>query len=154
MSEKKTVADAVKALKKLGIAASGMTVPKAKLPKTKLGGLADTLYTVREQRLALGRLADAMKAEEQRITDHLIDTLDADTEGGAVGKHYKAIVKRDDRPVIEDYDALTAHIRETGEFDLLNRALNTAAAKARFENEVAIPGVGTFQAKKISLTKV
>lgn len=139
---------------KLGIEVTGLPKVKDKLPKTKLGELADQLHDVREARLAVQAIADAIKKEEQRIIDHIIETLDADTEGGVVGKRYKAIIVREEKPVVEDWDALYNYIAETRGFDLLNRALNASAVKARYAEDIAVPGVGTFQAKKISLTKV
>jgi len=139
---------------KLGIEVTGLPKVKDKLPKTKLGGLADQLHEVREARLAMQGIADAIKKEEQRIIDHIIETLDADTEGGVVGLRYKATVVREEKPVVEDWEAFYNYIAETGGFDLLNRALNASAVKARYAEDIAVPGVGSFQAKKISLTKV
>ena len=139
---------------KLGIEVTGLPTVKDKLPKTKLGALADRLHEVREARLALQAVTDAVKREVQRIIDHIIETLDADSEGGVIGKKYKAVVVREEKAVVEDWDALYKHIRENDAFDLLNRALNAAAVKARYAESLSVPGVGTFQAKKISLTKV
>lgn len=149
-----TIKEAVSAAKKEGVAMAGTFGARKTLPKTKLGKLVDELHDLRDQRLAINKVVEAMKAEEQRLTDHIIETVDADTEGGAIGKRFKAIIVRDFKPVIEDYEQFTAHIQKTGEFDLLNRALNAAAFKARAEEGVAVPGIGSFQYKKLSITKV
>lgn len=151
---KTTIAEAVKAAGKLGIKITGITAPKKTLPKTKLGSLADALKEVEQRRLAVGKVADALKAEETRLREHLIETLDANEDGGAVGKHYKAIIVREDKPVVEDWDKFYEHIRKKKAFDLLNKALNAGAVKSRWEDGAAVPGVGSFKAKKISLTKV
>lgn len=149
-----TINEAVQAAKKQGIALTGVPKPQAKLPTKTLGGVVDQLHDVREARLALNKVVEAIKEEEQRLTDHIIDTVNADLEGGAVGKRYKAIIQRDQKPVIEDYDKFTAHIKRTGNFDLLNRAVNAAAVKERWENNKEVPGIGHFSFKKLSITKV
>jgi hypothetical protein len=151
---KLTIGEAVKAAAKLDIKIAGLAPPKKTLPKTKLGGLADALKDVELQRLAVAKVADALKAEETRIREHLIETLDANTEGGAVGLRYKAVVVREDKPVVEDWDKFYEHIRKKKAFDLLNKAVNASAMKARWEDGKSVPGVGSFHAKKISLTKV
>lgn len=137
-----------------------------KLPKG-LGACADLLHDVREERLTTNRVVEDMKKDEAAITNHIIDKLDKNDEGGAVGKRYKALVKLEDVYVVEDWDAFYAHLKKTGEFDLLNRALNQAAVKERIamQNRPSgkrgenwkpklPPGVGRFTAKKLSLTKV
>jgi hypothetical protein len=139
---------------KCGIEVSGLPAVKDKLPKTKMGGLADKLHEIREARLALQGIVDAIKREEQRIIDHIIESIDADTESGVIGKHYKAIVVREEKPVVEDWNKLYQHIREHDAFDLLNRALNASAVRVRWADNVQIPGVGVYQCKKVSLTKV
>jgi hypothetical protein len=45
-------------------------------------------------------------------------------------------------PVIEDQAALYAHVRKTGEFDLLQRRLAEGAVLARWAEARVIPGVG------------
>lgn len=139
---------------KLGVTISGLPSFRKALPKTKLGGLVDEYHDLREVRLAVGKVAEALQAEEQRILNHIIDTVDADTEAGAVGKRYKGVIKRELVPVVEDWEKFHAYIKKTGSFDLLNKAINRAAAKERLEAGKAIPGVDTMQAKKLSVTKV
>lgn len=138
---------------KLGIEVSGLPKVKDKLPNKNLGALADQLHEVREARLALQAICDAVKKEEQRIIDHIIETVDANVEGGVVGVRYKAIIVREEKPVVEDWTKLYQYITETNGFDLLNRALNASAVKARSAEGISVPGVGSVQVKKISLTK-
>lgn len=130
---------------------TGATKVPAKLPKTRMGGLADLYHKVRQERLELDRAAEAMKKEEQRIINHIIENTDLRTSTGIIGTAYKAIVVEEEVPVVNDWEKLYAHIKKKGEFDLLNRALNRAAVKARDGKK--IPGVGAFHAKKLSVTK-
>jgi len=144
----------LKAAEQLGVKVTGLPKPRTTFPKTKLGALADELHDVREVRLALGKIADAVKAHEDAITSHIIDTVDADVSGGVVGKRYKALVRRESIPVVEDWDKFYGFVKKTNGFDLLNKALNRAAFKERQEHGVAVAGVGSFEAKKLSVTKV
>jgi hypothetical protein len=137
-----------------------------KLPKS-LGACADLYHDTRERRLAEDRHVKEIKADETAIANHIIDKLEKNDEGGAVGKRYKAIVKVDDAYTVEDWDKFYAHIKKTGEFDLLNRALNQAAVKERIAMQdrpsgkkgenwkpKLPPGVAIFKTVKLSVTKV
>jgi hypothetical protein len=135
-----------------------------KLPKS-LGACVDLYHDMREKRLAEDKKVKAMKVEEQEICEHLINNISKKDEGGAVGKRFKAIVKNEDAYTVEDWDKFYAHIKKTGQFDLLNRALNQAAVKERVEEQRPArpkpgwkpklpPGVGTFNVTKLSVTKI
>lgn len=151
-----TITEALKAAAKSGfkITLTGLPAIRKSLPKTKMGALADELHEIRDARLAVSKLADAIKAEEQRITDHIIETVDANSEGGVIGKRFKATIVRESKPVVDDWDKFYEHVRKTKSFDLLNKALNAGSVKERWEDGKEVPGVGSFQAKKLSVTKV
>lgn len=155
MSEKQTTTEAVAACGRLGIKVTGVPKRRPKLPTKKMGLLADELHALRERRLAVGKLADAMKREEQRIIDHIIENVDMDREGGVMGASYKATVLRDETFVMEDPDKFYAHVKRTGNFHYLTKALNKGALREKMEGSgKGVPGIGTFSVKKISLTKV
>jgi hypothetical protein len=154
MPKMMTVAESVRLLKTLGISLTGLPKVGGALPKTKMGGLADKLHATRELRLALEKVAGTVKDEEQRLVDHIIDNTNLEVESGAVGRAYKAIVVREEVPQVEDWDKFYAHLLKTKNFSLLNKAVNRAAVKEIWDDGKKVPGVGKFQAKKISLTKV
>lgn len=149
-----TLKESVKALKLQGVSITGLPTPRKTLPKTNLGGIADSLHDVRELRLAVDKVASALKAEETRLTDHIIDTVDTSVSSGAVGKRYKALILEDSVAVVEDWDKLYAHILKKKDFTLLNKALSRSAVKELWEDGKAVPGVGSFKGKKLSVTKV
>lgn len=127
-------------------------VPKLKIPKA-LGACADMLFDLKQERLALEKVVDSMKANEKTLTDHIIDNLPkGDT--GACGKHHKAVVVTEAIPRVEDWDKTYAYIKRHNAFELLQRRLNAAAVRERLEDGKTIPGVGSFTAVKVSLTKV
>lgn len=129
-------------------------MPKLRIPKS-MGACADLLFDLREKRLAAQKVADDIKADETKVREHIIATLPkGDT--GASGKHHHVSVYTDPVPRIEDADRLFAHIKKTGEFDLLQRRLNDAAVKERWadpKNKKGVPGVVPFNVVKVSLTK-
>lgn len=124
-----------------------------KLPKS-LGACVDIYHAKRAERLAANKLVEAMKAEEAAIVNHIIDNLSKKDEGGAVGKLYKGIVVTEDVPQVDDWEAFYKYIKKTGSFDLLNRAINAASVRARWDAGKVIPGMTKFTAVKLSVTKV
>lgn len=137
-----------------------------KLPKA-LGACVDLYHSLRAKRLANDKLSTEMKAEETFVSEHLISKIDKTSSVGVVGKEYKALVISDVQYQVEDWKKFYAHIQKTGEFDLLNRALNQAAIKERVNAQERPPGkrgenwkpklppgVKTFPVTKLSVTKV
>lgn len=148
------------------------TVKMPRLPKS-LGKCVDMYHDIREKRLANNRVTDEIKAVETAICNHIIDNVPkGDT--GVVGTRFKGVVKTDDVFQVEDWDKFYAHIKKTGSFELLNRALNQAAVRehtdalnekldltnakqadpAKRKPRKMLPGVKTFRAVKLSVTKI
>lgn len=140
-----------------------VVIPKhpkpVKLPKT-MGACADLLHAVKENRLAADKLAAALKAEETRISDHIIANLPkGDT--GAAGKEYRAQVKLEEVPQLEpeNIENFYKWVAKTGAWDCLQRRLSKEAVMARVEvlknGKLKLPpGIKMFTAVKVSLTKV
>lgn len=142
-------------------------VKAPKLPKS-LGACVDLLHDKREERLAANRHTEALKVAENAIKDHIVDNVSKGEDRGAVGKRFKGVVTTEDVFQVDDWDVFYAHLKKTGEFDLLNRALNQAAVKERVamqeppKTEAARkkwkpklpPGIKTIKVVKLSITKV
>jgi hypothetical protein len=116
-------------------------------------GIAQHYEELRAKRLAIEKQADAVKEVETAQKQLLLDMLVA-LNINSVGSHDKvyAIVTQDE-PTVNDWPALYAHIKETGEFELLFRRVNSAAVKERWDNKAEVPGVGRFPAISLSVTK-
>lgn len=130
-------------------------VPKLKIPKS-MGACADLLFKLRQERLALDKVVEAMKANESVLTNHIIDNLPKG-DAGAVGKTHKVIVRTEQIPQAENWEEVYAYVRKTNAWDLLQRRLNPKAVMERLEdpkNKKGVPGVKLFNAVKLSLTKV
>lgn len=131
-------------------------VPKLKIPKS-MGACADLLFDIKQERLALDKVVEAMKANERLLTDHIIDSLPkGDT--GAVGKHHKVVVRTEDIPQVDTesggWEKFYEYVRKNKAFDLLQRRINTKAIEERLEDGKKVPGIKMFKATKLSLTQV
>jgi hypothetical protein len=154
-----------------------MSKPEFKVPATN-GGCADTILRLRLARGALQAEVAALDAQIAACETQLINTLPADDAEGVVGKLAKAVIVSKTVPTVEaaDWpkvyafmleDALAEAIKkgvvsapklacvlaEKGSFDLLQRRINNKAVTERWDANVAIPGIGQFVKKTVSVTK-
>ena len=123
------------------------------LPQT-LGECADAAYELRAKRLDLEEQVKKMKADEERLKNHIFETFDEAHINGAKGNIASASITEELKPAVEDWDAVWAYIRENNEFDLLEKRMSRVAYRERFEQGVVIPGTQGFLYKKLSLTKI
>jgi hypothetical protein len=153
-------------------------LPKAepklpKLPKS-LGACVDLYHETREKRLAANKITEEIKVTETFIANYIIDNVPKG-DSGAIGKKYKGVVRTSDVYQVDDWEAFYKWIKTNGNFEVLNRALNQAAVEEHTEALNAkidlmngklaandpkrkprkmLPGVKTFKAVKLSVTKV
>lgn len=122
------------------------------IPKT-LGACADMLYELRDKRLALSRQVDEIKKQETAIANHLIDNLPKSDAKGVVGRVARAVVQTKIVAQVKDWEPFYAFIRKSKDFSLMQRRVNEAAVKERWEAGKAVPGVEPFNVVKVSVTK-
>lgn len=130
-----------------------MEQPKFKFPKT-IAACGDKAYELRIKRLAMQKEVDAIEAEEKALKEHIIQTLPKSEATGVAGRVARATVVTKEVPQVEDWEAFYKHVKKTGEFDLLNRALNKSAVEERWDHGKKVPGVKAFTAVSVSLAKV
>jgi hypothetical protein len=119
-----------------------------------IGLCADLYAEVRELRLAMQKIVDAVKERETEIKEHIINELPKSQNTGAAGKRYRAQVVTKDVPTLKDWDALTAYMTRTGRFDLIYKRLADKPVKDLWEAGEAVPGVEKFKAVDVSITKI
>lgn len=119
-----------------------------------MGRAIDALFDKKQE---LSRLTNTkvekLRQECKELEEHVFTLLRKQKAMGGSGAKAKVKVTESNVPVVEDWDAFYAHIQETGEFDLLGRAVKSPAIKARWEDEVEVPGIGVFKKTKLSITK-
>lgn len=118
------------------------------------GARADILYKLREARLKLQRQCEQFEKAEAQLRDYFIDTLPASEASGISGAKARVQIETKNVPQVEDWPKFYGYVAKTKSFELLQRRLNESAVKERWEDKKAIPGVGTFIAKKVSCTKI
>lgn len=121
------------------------------LPRT-LGACADRLGQLQERRRAMERDIADIKAEEKRISDHLIAELPKADAMGIAGKTKRATVRTKDVPTVQDWSALHAYVRKKNEFSLLQRRVADAAVRERWEAGKKLPGIEPYRVVLVRLT--
>lgn len=127
-----------------------LTIPKS------LGACVDLYRELRDKRLEVQKIAEAWEEQEKALQKHLIDNISKSTQStGVVGKQYKALVVPGTSYKIADDKAFYDHVAKTKSFDLLQRRLNEKAVADRMADpKKKIPGIGTFDYVKLSVTKI
>ena len=127
----------------------------------RIGTKIDQLYKLKEQiELANKDVAKAeikvnkLKAKYASLEDSIFNSFDKQSLEGAAGKLAKSSINRSEVPTVKSWPKLYAHIKRTGEFDLLQKRPSTAACRERWNNKKSIAGVGKFVRVTLSLTKL
>ncbi len=127
--------------------------PVWKTPKS-LGACADLLYSTQQQRYAAQKEVDKLEGLEKALKDRFINELSTQDASGIAGKQALAKIVVKDVPTMDDDKAFYAHVKKTGDFDLLQRRLSAEAVKLRWQAGKKVPGVGVFHSKSVSITKL
>lgn len=133
-----------------------------KLPSVPTGAVADALYDMKQLSRVLGTLLapfdDLLLPSVKNTEEYLIGSLAVGESSGVQGMKARVQITERMIPVVDTqndgWKKFYAHIKKTGEFDLLNKALNAKAVQERWDNKKNVPGVGKFNAKKVSCTKL
>ncbi len=146
----KTLAPALKRLTKSLAALDPKDIP--------IGALADTLYELRQLGKLLGSITapfdDILAPVIKQTEEFFINQLAVGEASGTQGKKARVQITESIIPTIEDWPKFYAHIKKTGQFELLNRAPNKLSIQERWADRKSIPGVNKFHAKKVSCTKL
>ena len=148
------------ATKALAPAVRRLTTALGKVSPERLpvGAVADLLYDLRQMAKLVPSLdapfADLLDPKIKELEEHFIQTLNKGEASGVQGKHSRVQVTVTAVPVVEDWDKFYRHIAKTKSFELLNRAVNRASVQERWDAKKQVPGVGVFNAPKVSCTKL
>lgn len=126
--------------------------------KLPIGSLADLLYELRQLGKVLGSLTtpfeDILPDTIKTVEEFFIQKLAVGESSGVQGRKSRVQITEQIIPVIQDWPKFYAHIKKTGEFELLNRAVNRASVTERWDAKKQVPGVGKFHSKRVSCTKL
>jgi hypothetical protein len=118
-----------------------------------LGPCVDLAYKLRADRLAIEKKAEAIKTEETKLKDHIINTFSKSTIEGAKGKVAQASITRVTVANIKDWTRFMEWVSKKKAYDMLKRGINDKAYRSRLEAKEAVPGVEPFDVLKLSITK-
>lgn len=123
-----------------------------------IGALSDALYDLKQLGKQLAAVAapfdDVLAPVVKATEEFFIQKLAVGESSGVQGKKARVQVTDSVVPIVEDWPKFYAHIKKTGQFELLNRAPNRAAIQERWTAHKEVKGVGKFHAKKVSCTKL
>jgi hypothetical protein len=123
------------------------------MSKVSLGQMVDTYYKAREERLALAKRLEELKALEDKAEKILLDALRAQGLEGCKGSVAVAAIKRNVFVDVQDEDAFKNYILDTRDLSLLQFRPSVTALRERWDAGEAVPGVRRGEKESISLTK-
>ena len=126
---------------------------KYKFPKA-LGACADKLFTLKAERLAQQKLADALEAEEKALKAYIIDNLPKSEASGVAGKLARVTAITKEVPQVENWEIFYKHLKKTGQFELIGKRLADTAIRERWEAGKEIPGIKHFTVVSLSMNKI
>lgn len=126
---------------------------KSQYPKN-IKGIIDKLAQIQATKEFYTKIAGEFTACERDFEEYVINTFKkSELEGAKSGSLQLSISKRD-VPTPKDWKKIWAHIKKTGETDLVQQRLSSTAVRARWKDNKIVPGVDKFTKIGISLTKV
>lgn len=131
--------------------------PPARLPE-KVGSLLDLRWNLKLQKEALEAALRDVNKDIGLLEDAIY--LRFNKEGaleGARGKLCQASISRSIIPIAEDWQTIFQFIKKgrgLERFSLLQKRLGVTAVREFQDEGIKIPGVGSFEKKSLSLTKV
>jgi len=118
------------------------------------GSLVDLAFTLREQRKLIEARAELIKADEQKIIEHLIERCTKTELTKLAGKLAQASLSKTLMPTVTDWDKLNEYITEHDAWQLRNKAANAAAFRELWEAGIEVPGVDKFTQVKLNVRKL
>ncbi len=124
---------------------------------SKIGGLLDRYFQLDQQKKALEKETAQVKSEISGLEELIFAKFKKEDIHGTRGKFCQATANPQIVPVAEDWEAIYKYIakgKNRERFDLLQKRLAVTAIRERWENNVKIPGVGSFEKMKLSVRKI
>lgn len=117
-----------------------------------VSSLVDQYISKRTERLLADKAAKKLAEEEGALKAQLIKIC-IDSKTKALGGS-KGVVnyERKQKPTVTNWEALYQYITENNAFELLQRRLGESAVIERWEDEIVIPGVGTWPVDNLTIS--
>jgi hypothetical protein len=125
-----------------------MTAKKAET----IGGLADAMYLLREEKRQLEAQADEKAKQIETIEQRLIELLDEQETTKGDGRHASVSLTESVLPTVVDWDAVWAYVLKTKNIQLLQNRVSPLAWRELCELKKPPPGIDAFTKRTIRLT--
>lgn len=120
-----------------------------------LGQVADQLYQLRQDRLALQKQVDSLQKKETELKNYIIETLPKSQASGVAGQCARVAISRKEVPQVKDREAFRAYIESTGRYDLATALRpSESAVRDMWDEGEEVPGLGRFIVLSVSCTKI
>lgn len=128
------------------------------LPQS-IGRCADLYHDIREIRLAMEKEVAEIKARENEVQDHMINTLSAGDDTGAAGLRYRAqvVTKRKPRLLGDGWPTFFTWVNKHGYLNMVQKRINEKALEewlADNPDRPTAPGTEMVNVKSLSVTKI
>lgn len=118
--------------------------------KKTLGALTDELWAQRERKRELAKELKSVEDSMESIQSELIERMEAEGLDSAKGKMASITVTPSLQPQIEDWDAVCAFIKKTGNWQLIRRQLNPEPWRELMATKTGVPGSVSFVKKTLN----
>lgn len=122
-------------------------------PPLSTGAIIAKMDEVREERRAIARRDKELIEEWRSLEMELIIRLDEQGMLKAATSAGTASITETVLPNVVDWDALFDHIKETGDFYLLQKRPAAAAFRELLASGIDIPGIEPYTKREISLLR-
>lgn len=119
-----------------------------------LGTQIDTLYELRERRIALQREADDLKRQETDLEFEIMSEVMSLGIAAAKGRKANFSITHEVVPNVTDWSKLHEHIIIEKDFTLLQKRIGITAWRDYYETGILIPGTDAVTLNKVNLRKV
>lgn len=125
-----------------------------KTPPKKVGTAADMYYEVRQRRLEMQKVVDALKAQETLLKNLIIDEVPKSNASGVAGSIARAQIVPKSTPRTTNWDDFYKYLLRVKRPELLQKRLSVEAITEIWDTGKDVPGVEEFKFKDVSLTKL
>jgi len=119
----------------------------------ELGETIDLLYETRQQRLELEKSAQELKSKETQLREELLDMLSSIGLEKASGKQATVGIRRNEVPLVVEWEDIHQFIKTSDRFDLLQKRLSAPAWRELYQSGILVPGTVMGIDTELSLTK-
>lgn len=116
-----------------------------------IGGLVDSMYTLREQKRKLEAEAAFVTEQINALEEQLLEALDAQDTTRGDGKLASVAISEAVVPTVKDWDALWTWILKSKNIQLLQNRVSAPAWRELCELNKAPPGIESFTKRSIKL---